>query len=376
MRMTTLPRPTKPPVILSLSKGGGAALAAFALATGLVLAKPAPAGTAADTIVAGLQRSYAVPGAQFAAAVGGAIVDTKSFGYADVAAKKPVTDGALFALGSGSKPFTAMAIFKLIDAGKITLDTPAFAYLGLHPKNPNLARIMIAQLLNHSSGLNGDIRIVSSDPLDVAKAAATSKPVFTPPGTKQVYSNTAFNVLGAIIEKASGEEYLTYVRRTVFAPAGVTDAVALDLTKPIPNQVRRYGKSKDVVANTIPLSGAPAGGWVMSASDVVKILVAFDAGKIVSAKGRAAMFGPLPKGLKPRSNGAYYGGGWDVVYHDPAGRLVYGKNGGVPGGYTWMEHDANGAVFAVLFNGGKSGQDAQWATAKPIEKALTKRAGR
>ena len=344
--------------------------AAFALATGLVFARPAPAGTRAENVVAGLQRSYAVPGAQFAAAVGAKLVDAKSFGLADVAAKKPVTDAAIFPLGSGSKPITAMAIFALIDAGKISLDTKAFAYLGLRAKNPNVARITIAQLLNHSSGLSGDIRVVSRDPLDVAKAAVAAKLLFTPAGAKQVYSNTGFNVLGAIVAKASGVDYVAYVRRAVLQPAGVTDAAVLDLTKAIPNQVLRYGKSNETISNTIPLSGAPAGGWVMSATDVVKILVAFDAGKIVSSRGRAAMFGPLPKGLKPRSNGAYYGGGWDVVFHDASGRLVYGKNGGIPGAYSWMEHDANGAVFAVLFNGGKSGQDAQWASAKPIEKAL------
>jgi CubicO group peptidase (beta-lactamase class C family) len=345
--------------------------ATFLLAAGAVFADAAPAGTPAEAVVARLQKSYGVPGAQFAAAVDGKIVDAKSFGYADIAAKKPVTNTSLFALASGSKPITAMAIFKLIDDGKITLDTTAFPYLGLQAKDKRFAHITIAQLLNHSAGLKNDVRVVSSDPLDVAKAAVTTELLFRP-GRKQVYSNTAFNVLGAVIEKASGEDYRTYVRRNVFAPAGVTDAAALDLAKAVPNHVEQYDKSDNAAVNTIPLSGTPAGGWVMSATDVVKILVAFDAGKIVSARGREAMFGPLPKPLKPRSNGAYYGGGWDVVYHDRTGRLVYGKNGGITGGYSWMEHDADGAVFAELFNGGKSAADAQWATAKPIENALAK----
>ncbi len=344
---------------------------AFALASGLVFAKAAPAGTPAEMVVARLQKSYGVPGVQFAAAVGGKIVDAKSFGYADVAAKKPVTNDSLFALASGSKPITAIAIFKLIDNGKISLDTTAFAYLGLHAKDKRSARITIAHLLNHSSGLSDNIRVATNDPLDVAKAAAAVKLLFMP-GKKQVYSNTGFNVLGAVIEKASGEDYTTYVRENVFAPAGVTDAVALDLAKPIPGQVKQYDKSNRATVNTIPLAGTPAGGWVMSATDIVKILIALDGGKLVSAKSRAAMFGPLPKPLKARSNGAYYGGGWDVVYRDGSGRLVYGKNGGTTGAYSWMEHDANGAVFAELFNGGTSGQDAQWSTAKPIEKALAK----
>ncbi|HEX3469202.1 MAG TPA: serine hydrolase domain-containing protein [Candidatus Elarobacter sp.] len=320
--------------------------------------------------MAKLQKSYAVPGAQFAAAVGGKIVDTKSFGMADVAAKKPVTDTSVLMLASGSKPFTAMAVFTLIDKGKISLTTTAFPYLGLHAKDARFAKITLAELLNHSSGLNGNIRVVSSDPLDVAKAAVTSTLLFTP-GLKQVYSNTGFNVLGAIVEKASGEKYVTYVQEHVFAPAGVS-AVAVNLGSAIPDAVKQYDKSNKPVTNTIPLSGTPAGGWIMSATSIVKVLTALDAGKIISAKSRAAMFGPLPSKLKPRSNGAYYGGGWDVVYHDSSGRLVYGKNGGTTGAYCWMEHDANGADFAELYNGGTSGQDAQWTTAKPIETALPK----
>jgi CubicO group peptidase (beta-lactamase class C family) len=347
----------------------GCGIAAFVLSGGLVLAKPAPAGTPAEAVVARLQKSYGVPGAQFAAAVRGKIVDAKSFGYADVASKTLVTNASRFPLASGSKPLTAMAIFTLIDDGKIALDTAAFPYLGLSSADKRFARITIAQLLNHSSGLKDNIRVTTADPLDVARAAVSTTLLFRP-GKKQAYSNTGFNVLGAVIEKASGEEYRAYMQAHVFAPAGVTDAVAIDLAKPIPGMVTLYDTSNRVVANTVTLAGTPAGGWVMSATDVVKILVALDAGKIVSAKGRDAMFGALPKPLKPRSNGAYYGGGWDVVYHDPSGRLVYGKNGGFTGAYSWMEHDAKGAVFAELFNGGSSGQDAQWTTAKPIEAAL------
>jgi CubicO group peptidase (beta-lactamase class C family) len=347
-------------------------LAVATICTSAALAKkPLSGGSGADSVVARLQKQYDVPGAQFAAAVNGSIDDTKSFGDADVSAKEPVTNASLFALASGSKPFTAMAIFKLIDGGKLTLATKAFPLLKLTGTDKRFATITIAQLLNHSSGLNGNIKVSTTDPMDIAKQAVKSKLLFTP-GQKQVYSNTGFNVLGAVIEKASGEDYHDFVRANVFAPAGVTDEAALDLAKPIAGEVKQYDKSGKPATNTIALAATPAGGWVMSATDVVKVLVAFDAGKIVSSQARAAMLGPLPKPLKPRSNGAYYGYGWDVVYHDSSGRVVYGKNGGTTGAYTWMEHDASGADFAMTYNGGKSGQDAQWATSKPIETALAR----
>jgi CubicO group peptidase (beta-lactamase class C family) len=346
----------------------------FVVATSCTLALAKPNLTVAERTVQRLTTRYDAPGAQFAAAVNGEIVDRAGFGYSDVAKKTKVTAEQLFGLESCSKPITAMVAMKMIERGAFSLATHPFVYLGIstNPNEKRFASMTVRELMDHSSGLEDNIAVRTSDPMDVAKAAAATTLKFTP-GQSQVYSNLGFNVLGARVEKAAGTTYQDAVKRYVFDPAGVTDAVALDGSSEIPNHATQYGPTGKVVVNLLTPAVTPAGGWVMSASDAVKILVAFDAGKIVDATSKAAMLAPPVPPLKLRSNGAGYGLGWDVVYHDPKnGGYTYGKNGGGNGAFTWMEHDSAGADFAVFYNGGTNGQGAQWSDMKPIERALAR----
>lgn len=311
------------------------------------------------------------PGAAFAVASRGRLIDVRGFGYADVAAGEPVGADTMFALASCSKPITAMAIMKLVDERKLSLDTRAFDYLALgRPDDPRLRQITIKELLNHSSGLAHDVDAASDDPMNTARAALRAQLRFAP-GSDQAYSNAGFNVLGAVIEKATGQRYIDYVRDVVFAPAGVTRFGALDAAAPIAGQAVRYDKRGGVVRNAKSEGGTPAGGWVLSAADMVKVLVAYDAGKIVSPAARAAMLAPPTPPLRPRADGSAFGLGWDVVRHtggDPDA-VFYGKNGGINGSSTWVEHRPDGIDFAAFYNGGNgSGAHRRGLTA--VERAL------
>ena len=74
--------------------------------------------------------------------------------------------------------------------------------------------------------------------MDTARAAANVALLFAP-GSRQAYSNAGFNVLGAIVEKASGQRYADFVRDNVFAPAGVTRFGALQTGRP--SRAKRCG---------------------------------------------------------------------------------------------------------------------------------------
>ncbi len=351
--------------------------AGFVCAVGaLALAMAAPAGAqpnvaAANTAMAAIVAKAHAPGAGLAIADHGRLIDVKGFGFANVAARTPVGPDTMFALASCSKPITAMAVMKLVDDRKISLTTRAFAFLGMAASaDARASSITVRELLNHSSGLPHDVAARTGDPMDTARAAARATLLFAP-GSQQAYSNAGFNVLGAIVEKASGQSYADFVRDNVFRPAGVTRFAALNARAPIPDQAVRYAKNGGVVVNKIAEGGTPAGGWVLSPADMVRVLVAYDEGKIVSLASRAAMLAPPVAPLKPRANGAAFGLGWDVVYRTGGNpdAVFYGKNGGINGSSTWAEHRPDGIVFAAFYNGG-NGTGAHRPGLAALEKAL------
>ncbi len=346
---------------------------AAAVASGIpALADPNLA--AANAAMAAVVQRAKAPGAGFAVGDGGRIIEATGFGYADIAARTPVGPETMFALASCSKPITAMAIMKLVDDGKITLETRAFAFLDLpNLADPRSAGITIENLLNHSSGLPHDVLANTDDPMNTARAAAQARLAFAP-GMQQAYSNAGFNVLGAIVEKASGQRYMDFVEATVFRPAGVTRFGALESASVIPGQAVRYAKNGRPVVNKRSEGGTPAGGWILSPSDMVRILMAYDAGKIVSPASRAAMLAPPVAPLRPRANGSAFGLGWDVVLRaggDP-NAVLYGKNGGIQGSSTWIEHRPDGVDFAAFYNGG-NGSGAHRPDLAAVERSLDRR---
>jgi N-acyl-D-amino-acid deacylase len=350
------------------------AFVCFAAGIAVAIAVPAlaePNVAAANAAMAAVVERAKAPGAGFAVGDGGRIVDAKGFGYADVAARTPVGPDTMFALASCSKPITAMAIMKLVDDGKLTLETPAFAFLGIQTvADPRSSGITIKDLLNHSSGLPHDVAANTDDPMNTARAAAQARLQFAP-GTNQAYSNAGFNVLGAVVEKASGRSYIDFVAANVFRPAGVTRFGELESPSTIAGQAVRYAKNGRVVVNKRSEGGTPAGGWILSPSDMVRVLMAYDAGKIVSAASRAAMLAPPVAPLRPRADGSAFGLGWDVVLRsggDPS-TVLYGKNGGIPGTSTWIEHRPDGIDFAAFYNGG-NGRGAHRPGLAAVERAL------
>jgi putative pyoverdin transport system ATP-binding/permease protein len=319
---------------------------AAALVAGAVPANSAGSYAAVNKAIAAAATADHAPGLQFAVERSGRVVDTYEVGYANLAAKKKVTNATVFALASCSKPFTAMAVMQLVDAHKFSLSTPAFGYLKLKPTHDKrIANITVQELLNHSSGLPREITDNGNDPMNIAKLGAALKKLGFTPGQSTSYSNAGYNVLGAIVAKASGQEYQTYVQSHVFAKAGVHDSAYLG--EPAPTGLALGYAGTKVVPNTRYGSRTPAGGWILSASEVMTILGAYDAGKIVSASSRKAMLTPQDSSLPTNGDGGHYGLGWDVV---GLPGMTYGKNGDIPGYGAWFERRTSGADFAVLRN--------------------------
>jgi len=179
-----------------------------------------------DAYIADLMQTYEVPGTAIALVKDGKIVYVKGYGTRNVDTQAPVTGDTLFAIGSISKSFTALAVLQLADAGKIDLDAPITDYLpDFRLYDPQSAkRITIRALLAQTSGLpraddlwwpNGPgsrKQIVD----DLRKVQLT-----TIPGQRFQYSNQNYALLGYLIEKVTGQTWESYVQTHILKPLGM-----------------------------------------------------------------------------------------------------------------------------------------------------------
>lgn len=143
--------------------------------------------------------------------------------------KDPLTEHTAFHLASVSKTFTAMATLKLVEAGKINLDSSVQFYLPQFPYQG----VTIKMLLSHRSGLPNYVHFMDQMPWDKHKfltndsllsvMARQKPPMASKPGTHFAYCNTNYAMLALIIEKASGQSYPAYIKEHIFVPFGMTD---------------------------------------------------------------------------------------------------------------------------------------------------------
>jgi CubicO group peptidase (beta-lactamase class C family) len=169
------------------------------------------------------------PGLAFGIVVDGKLVYKNNFGYTDIDKKTPVTSSSLFRIASMSKSFTAMAILKLRDEGKLNLDDPAYFYIpelkNLKYPTADAPHITVRHLLSHSAGFPednpwGDRQLADSDK-DLMEFIGKQISFSNPPGIAYEYSNLGFALLGKIITKVSGMRYQDYIKKNIWEPLGM-----------------------------------------------------------------------------------------------------------------------------------------------------------
>ena len=195
----------------------------------------------------------------------GAAVVERAYGMADREANRPNDIETAFNLGSINKHFTQIAIRQLAAQGKLNVDSTLGRYW---PDFPNIAarRVTIRQLLEHRSGLGGNIfgappgktrRDVRS--LSDYFLLLGNEPLLFEPGTQQRYSNAGYIVLGLLVERLSGENYYEYVAEHLYEPAGMTRTAHWAVDSLPANTAIGYttgGRNSDV----LPGRGSSAGG--------------------------------------------------------------------------------------------------------------------
>ena len=167
---------------------------------------------------------------------------SQAYGLANREKKTPNQPSTQFRIGSMNKMFTAVSILQLVQAGKIQLTDPFGTYLTDYATKDASSKVTIHQLLTHTGG-TGDIfgpefdahRLELRTLQDYVKLYEKRGLQFEP-GTRWEYSNYGFLLLGAVIEKVSGQTYYDYVREHVFKPAGMNSTDSLPESAPVPDR--------------------------------------------------------------------------------------------------------------------------------------------
>ena len=217
----------------------------------------------------------------------------EGYGWADRDKKIPNNKNTKFNLGSINKNFTRAAILQLEKQGKLSLQDTIGKFLPDYPNRQAAQKVTVKDLLDMTSGI-GDFfgPRYEATAKEKIKSIQDYLPLFTDqplefePGTKNKYSNGGYIVLGAIIEKASGLDYYAFVRKNIFQPCRMLDTDSYEREAAVPNlalgYTRRGRPEGERVLNwaTLPGRGSSAGGGYSTAEDLLRYVVALEAGKV------------------------------------------------------------------------------------------------
>ncbi|GGN49925.1 serine hydrolase [Actinoplanes campanulatus] len=242
---------------------------------------------AVERLVTGFAARSGYPGVAVAITKGDRVLHTA--GYGDV------TDRTLMPIASLSKSFTALAVMRLVEAGRLTLDTPIREHLPGLPE-----RITVRHLLHQTSGITDrTLREKSlpqpSSPAGAAERAKAATPA-SEPGSDYSYTNTNYHLLARLVEVVTGERFGDHLTRNVFTPLDMTDTINIDQTpRDLPNQVKTghvyaVGVSMRAVEPTRFVGGSD--GVITTARDMGRWLAAQHGTRVLSATGMAAMRTP------------------------------------------------------------------------------------
>lgn len=349
-----------------------------------------------DQMMTSFMEKFKAPGAALAVARKGQLVYSRGFGFSDLEKKEVVEHDALFRIASVSKPFTAVMILKLAEQDKIRLSDKVLDIIKIRPNlssgvkiDPRWKEITVDHCLHHTGGWD---REKSFDPIgrvaEIAKTLGTKLPVRPSqiveymlsfpldfdPGSKAVYSNLGYIILGRIIEAVAGP-YEETVRNHVLKPVSITrmQLGKARLENRAKGEVRYYPLKPwtgpavvgPKIGEVVPgqygaqnLEGFEAhGGWIASASDLVRFAVAFNNWKKSPLLKESTIQTMLarPDGLagydvKGKPKASYLGCGWMVRPTGNSSRPNFWHTGLISGTSTLLVNRHDDLSWAVLFN--------------------------
>ncbi|MEZ4941966.1 MAG: serine hydrolase domain-containing protein [Saprospiraceae bacterium] len=291
---------------------------------------------------------------------GSQVLIEKYWGVADMENDRKVDAKTLFGLASGSKMFTAIAIVQLLEQGKLQLSDKLTNYFSDFPNRAWAERVTLKHLLSHTSGIaeywtaeNEAVMFQFSDWRQFLPLIYKEGFRFEP-GTESYYSNSNFMLLGAIVEKASGQDYYRYVDENILKKAGMVNSGYFDYSRDslplatpyvrkegggwLPNRQRRFKR------------GSPAGGCYSNATDMLKFCNALKSNKLVNSESLKLMTTDWTTGVRDAQP---YGLG--LILETYAQELSYG-HGGTAGGVNFeFRYFPRLDIALIVFNNQNNG---------------------
>lgn len=306
---------------------------------------------------------------------GGEVIFSRGYGLANVERRTPVAPDTVFRLASITKQFTAAALMLLVEEGRVGLQDRVSDYI---PELAQANEVTVYQLLVQTSGIPDYAERLADPALKttvrttedmIALIGALEPRLQFAPGSRWAYSNSNYVLLGAIIERVSGQSLARFFSERLFAPAGLVDTALADLVAADLRHASGYRRSRDApsgfvdadaISYTIP--GA-AGGLRTTATDLLAWSDALFTGRVVAAESLAMMIAPgrlsdgrttklgMPEEWQAGLN-ADYGFGF-FVSSSSAGPRVW-HSGDIDGFSTWMAHYPDVDVTIALMENSES----------------------
>jgi CubicO group peptidase (beta-lactamase class C family) len=270
----------------------------------------------------------------------------KGYGMADREWNIPNTTDTKFRIGSITKQFTAACILQLAEEGKLGLTDKLTKYIPDFPKGDS---VTIHMLLNHTSG----IASYTSQPdfpkvfmLSLGRDSMISffknRPYNFSPGTKFLYNNSCYFLLGYIIEKVSGQSYNDYLRRHILDKLGMMNTGVDMLDSILPMRAHGYAKAKNKYVNAEFISldwPFSAGRLFSTVDDMYKWDRALYGTSIISANSKQKMFTP---GMSKY--------GYGIIIDSMENHYRTWHNGGIPGFVSNISRYVNDDVTVIVLS--------------------------
>ena len=309
------------------------------------------------------------PGISIGIAYKGKLLYAKGFGFADVSRKKKADAKTLYHIASHSKMFTATAIMKLVETGKLRLDDKVSDYIPWFKgktKHSNASHITIRHLLSHMAGI---FRDGDTPHWETGKFPKDLKKSFSPKSmiienlTTFKYTNYGYSLLGLVIEKSSGMSYEEYVIKNILKPLGMKDTY-VDYRKGIKHIATGYGadmpdQKRVVFGHYSTHAYSPATGFISNVADMTKFISSLS----LQSSARQVLHRESIKEMhlthgKTRDDDEY-GLGLDITYID--GRKIIGHGGGFSGFITRTLFDTHNDISVVVLTNSLSSSASQLA---------------